>query len=533
MPQHSLSRSSLSSSFRRCRNNNATTSTIDIDLVGNEYVENQTDDVDVSRESPLSSNSARAGLTIQRHFGSLHCVCVVLGVCVSFGSLFSVRQILVHSGGLVPALLVWLSAGAMMFVGAQCYAELATSVPKTGGDFIFLFHALPVKMPAFMQVWMGLVMGSGTAISVLGKLAAVHLLALVCNRCGDDTDHTATEIKLIAGLLICVLMAVHCRSTLLAAWLQVILTFVKLASFLAIIVLGFVDLASGRLSNLQYNAWHPPSNGQPNVMIAFAVASMSYSGWQSLAFITEEIKSPEKTIQHTMSFSLIAAIVLCILLNVAYGTLLTPDELLSKQPVIMVIGQKVLGRWSYLVHLPILICALSDMNVLILSVSRMFFSAGREGQSPSLWSMVHLRYLTPLPAIIVMLPIALLLLCVDVQLFLATLGPFQWLTGGIVVVMVLVYRVKYPDLTRPFKVPFVFPVIFVAYCVFLTGLAVYNNPRVLGIILALIVPAFPLQIFLIRLGRPRAFLRLVGRCNHFLQKLLLVAKPDRVDTFEL
>eukprot|EP00057_Strongylocentrotus_purpuratus_P014351 XP_011668825.1 PREDICTED: cystine/glutamate transporter-like [Strongylocentrotus purpuratus] len=82
----------------------------------------------------------------------------------------------------------------------------------------------------------------------------------------------------------------------------------------------------------------------------------------------------------------------------------------------------------------------------------MFFSAGREGQAPSLWGMLSLRHSSPSPAILVMLPIALLLLLVDITPVLSTLGPFQWLTSAMVVATLPIYRIRYPSLERPFKV---------------------------------------------------------------------------------
>ncbi|XP_063971764.1 cystine/glutamate transporter-like [Lytechinus pictus] len=530
-------RTSLSSSLRRLQKRHGTTSTGGLELIEHDYSQQETD-VEC-RPSPdgnardnanhyLESDQAKTedkSFVIERTFGSMHCTSILLGVLVSFGSLFSVREIFMNCGGLIPALFVWISAGAMMFVGAQCYAELATCIPKSGGDFVYLYHALPTPMPAFMQVWMGLVMGSGATISALGKMGGVQFLKLVCRRC-DDIDRSSPLVIIVAALIICLLIMMHCRSSLLSAWFQVSLTCIKLGSFAFIIALGFVHIVTGRTSNLKENMWYPLPTNQASPMVAFAVSSMSFTGWQSLTFVTEEVKKPEKNIPYVTSFSVLIAIGLCMALNISYATLLTPQELLSSQPIIMLIGDKVLGSWSKLVHLPILICTLSDINIIILIVSRMFFSAGRERQSPSLWAMLNVRYNTPSPAILVMLPIALILLVLDISSVLSILGPFQWLTSAMVVATLLIYRIRYPDRDRPFKVPWAFPFIYILYCIFLTSLAIYNNPRVLGLVLAIIAPAFPLQIILIRLRRPRTFLRAVGNVTRFLQKLLLVAKPD-------
>ena len=40
----------------------------------------------------------------------------------------------------------------------------------------------------------------------------------------------------------------------------------------------------------------------------------------------------------------------------------------------------------------------------------------------------------------------------DIDALLATVGPYQWLTSGLVVIALPIYRIRCPDLPRPFKV---------------------------------------------------------------------------------
>ena len=63
------------------------------------------------------------------------------------------------------------------------------------------------------------------------------------------------------------------------------------------------------------------------------------------------------------------------------------------------------------------------------------------------------------------------------------------------------------------QVPMLFPIIFTLYCIFLTALTIGHDSKVLGLVLASLLPAFPLQIFIVKLKRPRCFLRLVGTYN--------------------
>ena len=47
---------------------------------------------------------------------------------------------------------VWLFCGALSFVGALCYAELATTYPRDGGDYVYLTRGLDRPM-GFLFGW--------------------------------------------------------------------------------------------------------------------------------------------------------------------------------------------------------------------------------------------------------------------------------------------------------------------------------------------------------------------------------------------
>ena len=66
----------------------------------------------------------------------------------------------------VPLLLLaWLVGGLVSLVLALCYAELATSMPKAGGEYVYLRTAFG-ELPAFMFGWMRFVVGAGTAAAL-------------------------------------------------------------------------------------------------------------------------------------------------------------------------------------------------------------------------------------------------------------------------------------------------------------------------------------------------------------------------------
>ncbi|POI36021.1 hypothetical protein CIB84_000227 [Bambusicola thoracicus] len=94
-----------------------------------------------------------------------------------------------------------------------------------------------------------------------------------------------------------------------------------------------------------------------------------------------------------------------VLTNVAYFTTISAGELLLSKAVAVTFAERLMGSFSLAVPVFVALSCFGSMNGGIFAVSRMFFVASREGHLPEILSMIHVRKHTPLPAVIVLVPL--------------------------------------------------------------------------------------------------------------------------------
>jgi solute carrier family 7 (L-type amino acid transporter), member 9/15 len=96
---------------------------------------------------------------LQREMGLLAAINVIIGVMIGSGIFVSPSPALKYSGSVGFCLVVWAVCGVISLLGALCFAELGTVIPKSGAEYAYLIetykksHKFWGPLPAFICSW--------------------------------------------------------------------------------------------------------------------------------------------------------------------------------------------------------------------------------------------------------------------------------------------------------------------------------------------------------------------------------------------
>ncbi|XP_027145368.1 cystine/glutamate transporter isoform X2 [Larimichthys crocea] len=326
-------------------------------------------------------------------------ISIIIGTIIGAGIFISPKGILKHSGSIGMSLVVWIACGVLSLFGALSYAELGTCIKKSGGHYTYIMEAFGPQM-AFIRLWADLIAIRPAAMAVISLACGQYILEPLFMPC----DIPPLAIKLATAISITSVMYLNSMSVTWTARIQIFLTFSKLLAIAAIIVPGMYQLFKGETTNFE-NAFDLSKVKLSGMPLAFYSGMYAYAGWFYLNFVTEEVDNPERTVPLAICISMAIVTSCYVLTNVAYYTVMSAEELLASEAVAVTFAEKLMGNFSIAVPVFVALSCYGSMNGCLFALSRMFYVASREGQLPEVLSMIHIRRHTPLPAVIILVPL--------------------------------------------------------------------------------------------------------------------------------
>jgi basic amino acid/polyamine antiporter, APA family len=443
---------------------------------------------------PLAWRATEDGAVteLRRTLGLLDLTFIAIGTVIGSGIFLVPGVVLRETGTQVgPALLVWIAAGILSYLGALTYAEMGAMKPDAGGLYTYIRDAFGA-LPAFLYGW--------TSFFVIASGSLATLAVAFSGYFSEFLPVGGIGARLISIGVIVVIAAINVRGTRNSATMQNWTTGAKVAG---LVVLSIAMIALGPTSTFgsitSRSAWPTSITGTlvSGVGVAMIGVLWAYEGWQYVTFSAGETRNPQRTFPRAISLATAALVALYVLANLGYIAALGPQAVSNSNRIAADAGIAVLGPVAgRIVGVLILISIFSAANGIMLTAPRMYFAMARDGVFFKRLALVHPRLGTPAFAIIAIAIWAAVLASTGTFEQLLTYVVFTgWIFYGLGALSVFVYRRREPDAPRPYRVPGypLTPVLFVASAAALVVNTLVTQPTraAAGVIAVLIgTPAF-------------------------------------------
>lgn len=451
------------------------------------------------------AEKAEKSVGLKRELGLLSAVNIIIGVMIGSGIFVSPTAALKYSGSVGFCLVVWTACGLVSLLGALCFAELGTVVPRSGAEYAYLIetfkhlHKFWGPLPAFICSWVYVVILRPAEIAVIVLTFAEYSIQPVGHLFGmERMSHEDQDkiIKILSILALGIITYINLVSVKLYMHINNIFGFCKVFACLIVIGGGIYELAIGHTDNLK-NSFEGTTTNPGHIALAFYNGLWAYDGWSSVTTVTEEIKRPEKNIPRSIAIAVPIITALYVFMNLAYMTVLTPREMMTAPAVAVAFGERVLGPFAFIIPLGVALSTFGCAMSIQFGVTRLCFVASQEGHFLEPMSYIHVRRSTPAPAVAFQGILALLfILSGDIETLIEFASFLIWVFYGSAIVCLLVLRKTQPDTPRPYKVPLFVPIFTLAVALFLSIMPLVSEPSLkflfaIGFILSGVVVYIP------------------------------------------
>lgn len=459
---------------------------------------------------------------LKRQITLLGAVALIVGSMIGSGIFVSPVGVLRQTESVGMSLIIWVLCGALSTIGALCYAELGTIIPKSGGEFPYLYDTYGPAL-GFLFAWVSILLIRPSSVSIISLTFAEYFVQPFY--ASGECDAPVNVIKMMGCVCVILITFVNCASVKAASNVQVFFTAAKLLALAMIIMIGFVEMGKG---NTEYLDPKQSFKGSSSNVFAYGIAFYqglwAYDGWNQLNFITEELINPYRNLPLGIIIGIPLTTIVYLLTNIAYFSVMSPDEMLSSSAVAITFANRTLGPAAWII--PVFVCCstFGAANGTLFTASRLAYVAGREGHTLQILSMVHTKFITPQPALMFTAVLAIVMLIPNDFDTLVNYFSFSaWIFYGFTALAVVILRFRKPekDWKRPVKVPLVLPIIVVLASIYLVIAPIIDAPE-LGYLYAsiLIIAGLFLYYPLVYKGYSPGFMDYI---TIFFQRLLQVA----------
>jgi len=380
-----------------------------------------------------------------------------------------------HAAGLAgpAAVLALLIGGLLSYAVALNYCELATAYPVAGGAMSYVREAYGTGLLSYLVGSMDCL--SSTFYAALSAVGFAYSLQLFI---------PGLPIVPAAVAVVLLFMALNLFGVTKVGNAQIVLGGILLTAFVIYVIAGFVHPAgfrwetfiAGETIFVHHSVWANLSR----MLATIALVYNAYVGFEVIADDAEEVSNPDRNIPSGILLSLTLTTIIYVTVSLVTLGTVPWQQLAGSETALTDAVQHFIPGWGVpMMAVAGMIATLTSVNSAMLSATREAFTLGRDGVWPTVFSKLS-RFRTPWVAIFIIGAISALIAAIGLVDFLSYISSSGYLFvlfwGSLSMIRL---RKRYPNLRRPFKVPW-FP--FTAYAAGLACVLIiaFADPRALA-----------------------------------------------------
>ena len=318
-------------------------------------------------------------MKLKQQLGVLDIFSISTGAMISSGIFILPGLAFARTGPSV--FIAYFLAGLLALTGMFSVAELATAMPKAGGDYYFVARSMGPFIGTISGFLSWFALSLKTAFAILGLAEVIFTL-------------TGLNTHVLAVGMCAIFLILNILGVKDAAILEITLVVGMLALMTAFIGFG--------LPNVQIASFDPfLSHGIHALFSTAGFVFVSFGGLLKATSVSEEAKNPTRTIPTALIASIITVtVVYTLMLIVTVGVL--PAGTLGQSFTPIADAARIFAGTPGYVAMTIaaLLAFITTANAGIMAASRYPLALSRDQLLPSFLSAVHPRFQTPVISIL-------------------------------------------------------------------------------------------------------------------------------------
>lgn len=390
-----------------------------------------------------------------------HAVAMVVGIVIGAAIFQTPALVAGNLGAPFMILLAWVAGGVISLLGALCYAELGSTYPHPGGDYLYLTRAFGVPA-GFLFAWARVAVIQTGSIAMIAFVFGDYATQIVSLGPFSSALYAAAAVTALTVLNI---VGVQ-RTATGQSWLSA----VQILGVMLIIAAGLfaggnpVEQAPVR------------GSGMAGVGLAMVFVLLTYGGWNEAAFLSGELREPRRDMVRILVTSIAIITSLYLLVNLTLLYTLGAARMARSEAVAAELMRVALGeRGAAAIAAVVAICALASINAMIFTGARTGFALGRDFSVFRRLGRWDSNRKIPLTAVLVIGAVTLALVGFGAaqrrgfEAMVEFTAPVFW--GFVLLTALSLFVLRRRDRGRPggFRVPAypLVPLVFIAMCAWL------------------------------------------------------------------